>query len=85
MYGGLVTENVIQKLAYLVLTRAIRNIDDNYGYKLATTTHDEVLYVVSKDDKEALENVLREMKDPPEWCKDLPLGAEGFEGPNYDK
>lgn len=85
VYGGLVVENIIQKLALIVVSEAIARIDDNYGYKLATTTHDDLLYVVPEDDTIALQNVLSEMKTPPEWCKDIPLGAEGFEGKRYDK
>ncbi len=85
IYGGLVVENIIQKLGLLVVSHAIINIADKYDYKLATTTHDDVLYVVRDTDNEALQNVLAEFKNPPEWCKDLPLGAEGFEGQCYDK
>jgi DNA polymerase len=85
LYGGLVVENIIQKLGLLVVTHAIINIADKYSYKLATTTHDDVLYVVRDTDKDALENVLAEFKIPPAWCLDLPLGAEGFESNCYDK
>jgi DNA polymerase len=85
IYGGLVVENVIQKLALLVISNAIINIDNKYGYKLATTTHDDLLYVVRDTDGEALDNVLREVKTAPDWCAGTPLGAEGFESDRYDK
>lgn len=85
LYGGLMVENIIQKLGLLVVTNAIINIADKYDYKLATTTHDDVLYVVRDTDKDALKNILVEFKNPPSWCPDLPLGAEGFEGQCYDK
>jgi DNA polymerase I-like protein with 3'-5' exonuclease and polymerase domains len=85
IYGGLVVENIIQKLGYLVVVNAIINIDDKYGYKLATTTHDDVLYVVRTEDTEALKNVIAEFKQPPEWCLDCPLSAEGFESERFDK
>lgn len=85
IYGGLVVENIIQKLALLVVANTIVAVDDNYGYKLATTTHDDLLYVVPEYDDTALDNVLRTIKTPPEWCKDIPLSAEGFESARYDK
>lgn len=85
VYGGLVVENIIQKLALIVVSEAMMRIEDKFRYKLATTTHDDVLYVVCDTDKNALQNVLAEFKTAPEWCKDLPLGAEGFEGARYDK
>ncbi len=85
LYGGLVVENIIQKLGLLIISNAIINIAEKYDYKLALTTHDDLLYVVPKEDNQALGNVLKEMKDPPDWCKDIPLGAEGFESERYDK
>lgn len=85
IYGGLVVENIIQKLALIVVSEVMIRIEDKFKYKLATTTHDDVLYVVCDTDKNALQNVLTEFKTAPEWCKDLPLGAEGFEGERYDK
>lgn len=85
IYGGLVTENIIQKLGLLVISNVISSMDEKYGYKLATTTHDDVLYVVPENDGEALQRLLQEMKTAPYWCKDAPLGAEGFESLRYDK
>ncbi len=85
IYGGKVVENIIQKLALIVVTEAIARIDDNYKYKLATTTHDDVLYVVPENDNAALGNVLKEMKTPPKWGPDIPLGAEGFENKRWNK
>lgn len=85
IYGGLVTENVIQKLGWVIICNAIRNIDDAYNYKLVTTTHDDLLYAIPEQDNTALDNILKIMKQSPDWCKDLPLGAEGFESARYDK
>jgi DNA polymerase len=85
VYGGLVVENIIQKLGLLVVANAIVYIDDMWGYKLATTTHDDIVYLIPEEDTEALGNVLMAMKTPPNWCPDIPLGAEGFESQKYDK
>ncbi|MCK5603802.1 hypothetical protein KAR91_18080 [Candidatus Pacearchaeota archaeon] len=85
IYGGLVVENIIQKLGRAVIAHVIINVDNKYGYKLATTTHDDVLYVIPEDDTSALNNILTEMKSPPDWCHDCPLDAGGFESRRYDK
>ncbi len=85
LYGGLVVENIIQKLALIVVEHAMIRIADKYDYKLATTTHDDVLYVVPKDDNTALKNAIAEFKQAPEWCADCPLNAEGFESERFDK
>lgn len=85
IYGGLIVENIIQKMGVIILAHNITNIDEKYGYKLATTTYDELVYVVPENDDKALENVLSEMRTPPEWCLDIPLGAEGLESETYDK
>jgi len=85
IYGGLVVENIIQKLGRNFTARVIINVDNKYKYKSATTTHDDILYVVKKDDTTALDNILCEMRTPPDWAPDLPLDAEGFENERYDK
>lgn len=85
IYGGLVVENIIQKLGVVLLANDVITISEKYDYKLCTTTYDEVVYIVPLNDNTAFENVLRVMKSSPEWCKDLPLSAEGFESESYDK
>ncbi len=85
IYGGKVVENIIQKLALIIVTEAAARINNTYGYKFATTVHDDVLYVVPENDNTALENVLKEMKTPPVWGPDIPLGAEGFQNKRYNK
>lgn len=85
IYGGLVVENIIQKLGRLIITNVIIKVADKYNYKLATTTHDDLIYVVPEDDEEALENIKAEMVKPPHWCLDIPLGVDGFESERFDK
>lgn len=83
IYGGLLTENLVQSLARdIVAEQALRVRAD--GVKLATTTHDEIVAVVPRGRGEAaLEQMIAHMRTPPAWCRDLPLNAEGGFGTSY--
>lgn len=76
-YGGAMVENVVQALARCVVAEqalAIRAM----GYKIATTTHDEIVCVVPETQaKQALADMLQVMKTAPSWAPGLPLTAEG--------
>lgn len=86
IYGGLLTENVVQALARCIISEQMLRVKREYGYKLASMSHDELIYVVpEKDADEALANVLRIMHTPPSWAQDLPLAAEGKYAPEYRK
>ncbi len=44
--------------------------------------HDEI---VTETDTSVLAHLEKIMAQPPSWCLDLPLGAEGWEGRRYRK
>lgn len=77
IYGGLLTENLVQSLARDVVAEQALAIQAA-GYRIVTTTHDEVVACVPEAQGEtALAVMLDAMKKPPAWCADLPLNAEG--------
>lgn len=83
IYGGLLTENVVQSLARDVVAEQALRVR-RAGYRVVTTTHDEIVCVVPKEQgPECLAFMLETMKIPPEWCSDLPLNAEGGIGKTY--
>ena len=83
IYGGLLTENVVQSLARDIVAEQALWIRAD-GYRIATTTHDEVVTVVPESDgPRALERMLARMKTPPAWCADLPLNATGAVARSY--
>lgn len=98
LYGGLVTENVVQALAGVIIRQQMLWTEDwlakNIRPKLktgeiariATMTHDEIVLVVPKrfGDK-VLAQLIKIMKTSPDWCSDLPLNAEGGMAENYSK
>jgi DNA polymerase len=89
LYGGKLVENVVQALARVVLSQAMLRIEA-LGYKIATTTHDEIVVVLHEDDIENgsdvhLRTCMAEMEQAPAWLPDLPLKVEGGVSLRYDK
>lgn len=85
LYGGLLTENVVQALARCIIAEQILAAK-RAGYRVVTTTHDEIV-VVCKEAKaeKCLKDLLKIMSTPPVWAKGLPLAAEGGWDYNYSK
>ena len=80
LYGGALTENIIQALARIVITdAALAMADIDPDYKLALQVHDELVYVVPDNKAETCYNHLMEcMTRTPAWAdSSLPLAAEG--------
>jgi DNA polymerase len=85
LYGGKLVENVVQALARVVLSQAMLRIEA-LGYKIATTTHDEVVIAVDGDEAPtAFERCKTEMERAPSWLPELPVKAEGGVSQRYDK
>jgi DNA polymerase len=83
LYGGLLTENLVQSLARDVVAEQALAIQSD-GIRIVTTTHDEVVAAVPEaDGPEALKLMLRAMRRPPTWAADLPLNAAGGFGLRY--
>lgn len=85
IYGGLLTENIVQALARIIVAEQMLEIDDA-GYRVVTTTHDEVVTTVKKAQGErAFKAMIAAMKKPLPWCADIPLNCEGGYATNYSK
>lgn len=81
IYGGKLTENVVQALARIVVAEQALRIAERYDIVLLV--HDEiVLCVKNRFAKRALRELTEAMKEPLDWCADLPVAAEG-EVSNY--
>ena len=83
LYGGKVTENVVQALARIVVSEqmvAIRNA----GYHVAFQVHDENVCVVPEDHApQAMKDIVSIMSTAPDWAPDLPVACEAGVGLNY--
>jgi DNA polymerase len=85
IYGGLLTENIVQALARIIVADQMLVID-KMGHRVVTTTHDEVVTVVKNARAEkCYKDMLRVMRTPPAWCADIPLNCEGGYADNYSK
>lgn len=84
IYGGLLTENIVQAFCRDIVAHQAAVIHMNFGYKIATTTHDEIVVCVRDEQAhEALNNVLSVMCTSPRWCEGLPLNAEAGSAKRY--
>jgi hypothetical protein len=76
IYGGLLTENLIQALARNVVADQILMIAPKY--RIVLMVHDEVILCVPEDQAEqALKDTLEAFHTAPDWCSDLPVAGEG--------
>lgn len=84
LYGGLLTENVVQYLARQVVAEQMIEIAKRY--RVAMMTHDEVAFLApEKEADEALAWGLKIMQTSPIWAPDMPVNAEGGHDVCYSK
>jgi DNA polymerase len=84
IYGGLLTENVVQALARCIIADQMLEISKRY--RVVTSTHDEIVVVAKhKGADKCLADMLKVMSTPPDWAPGLPLAAEGGWDVNYSK
>ncbi len=76
LYGGKLTNNLVQGTARCIMSEAMVRIAKRY--QIALSIHDALYIVVPEDEaQEALDFLIYEMCRPPEWMQGIPLAAEG--------
>lgn len=76
LFGAKLTENAVQALARIVVAEQALRIADEY--RIVLLVHDEtVLCVKNRFAKKALHDLTDAMEEPLDWCRDLPVAAEG--------
>ncbi len=87
IYGGLLTENIIQALARITLMYQLKQIKSEIPeLRFALQVHDELIFIGPQHGAdERMEQLLGLMKNTPDWCKGLPVTAEGGYAPEYSK
>ena len=76
IYGGLLTENLVQALARTVVAEQILMVAPRW--RIVLMVHDEVILCVPEDHAEqALKETLEAFHTAPDWCSDLPVAGEG--------
>lgn len=77
IWGGTLTENIVQALSRDILAEAMLRVEDR-GYHCALHVHDELVLVVPDDQAEAALAVAEEeMARTPTWATGIPLDSEG--------
>jgi len=87
LYGGKLTENIVQALAQIVIKNVMlettRQLPD---WRVALQVHDEILAIgLKKDVKKANKVIEKIMGKAPSWMPNLPLNSEGGWAKNYSK
>jgi len=87
-YGGKLVENITQAVARDLMADAMLRIEDE-GFNIVLSVHDELVAEVPNNvqwhNKNPLEWFCNLMAATPNWAKDCPVAAEGWEGINYKK
>jgi len=82
IYGGSLTENVVQALARIIVANQMLEIAKRY--RVVTMTHDEVVCIVpEREVVEAEQFMLTEMRKTKDWYAEIPLNAEVESGAQY--
>lgn len=82
IYGGKVTENIIQAMARIVISEQMVQIGRHYP--VAFQVHDELIIVAPDAEVAAAEQKLATiMSTPPIWAIDLPVACESGHAKNY--
>ena len=85
-HGPRLVENIVQALARIVITDQMLAIQNVPGISVVLTVHDEIIALGSdKNADETLATIMAIMKQPPAWCTELPLDAEGAYSKIYNK
>ena len=82
IYGGKVTENLVQALARIVVAEQMAAIGQHYH--VAFQVHDEIIITAPAADTSNAEQLLvRIMSTPPVWAAGLPVACESGIADNY--
>lgn len=87
IYGGKLTENIVQALAQIVIKMCmLESARQLPTWRVALQVHDEIALVGDESDVERADKVVEKiMATPPSWMPDLPLASEGGWAENYSK
>ena len=86
IYGGLFTENIVQKYARDVIAEQMVRVDALPDVRIVSCTHDEIISICPDsvvDERSA--SIVQIMTTPISWAPDLPLDVDGGYARNYSK
>jgi len=84
IYDGLLSENLAQSLARIIVMQQMLAISKKY--RVVMTTHDEVVALPkTREAQRCVDFMAKCMSTAPAWCSDIPLNCEGGYASNYSK
>jgi DNA polymerase I-like protein with 3'-5' exonuclease and polymerase domains len=84
LFGGKLTENIVQALARIVVMDNMLTIHKELGLKPVLQVHDELDYVVLERDADTYADEIRRiMSVAPSWAPGLPVAVEVAWGPTF--
>ena len=84
IFGGKLTENIVQALARIIVMDNMITIRKELGLQMALQVHDELDYIVPEGQAdEYAREITRIMSVPPSWAPDLPVAVEVGYGPTF--
>jgi len=84
IYGGLLTENIVQSFCRDIIVEQAAALHWGYGVPIVTLTHDEIVTCVPDHDADRIKaTMLDVMAKTPAWCQGLPLAAEAKAAKSY--
>jgi hypothetical protein len=84
MWGGKITENIVQALSRDIIVDCMIGIHLGLGYRTALQVYDEVVLVVPTPETErVVKAIFAIMTRSPKWLPELPVGVEVNHGPTY--
>lgn len=84
LYGGRLTENLVQAIARDVLAEGMLRAD-RVGLHVVGHSHDEILCEEPDNGKDQLNELIAQMTTDIPWARGLKLAAEGYESKVYRK
>ncbi len=84
LWGGSITENIIQAIARDLLGYWILEFEKNH-LPVVHHSHDEIIALVKENDVDVLDDAIKLMSRGPVWAEGLPLAAEGELSKVYKK
>jgi DNA polymerase len=84
LWGGTLTENIVQAMSRDILAEAILFME-KHGFRVAHHVYDSIITVVPEGrQKDALECVTRALTHVPSWAVGWPLGVDAKIGKRYE-
>ncbi len=76
MWGGYLTENIVQAVSRDILAEAVMNIKHELGLRVPLTVHDDMSIVIPEGRDDLVEAVLEIVRRVPMWAPGLPVDVE---------